>query len=271
MAASVPIGVFDSGIGGLSVLQHIHAALPRESLLYFSDARHAPYGGRPEQFIEARALAVGAFMTRHCVKALVVACNTATAVAITALRRAYPSLIVVGVEPGLKPAAALTHTKIVGVLATEATLASKRFAHLHETISAATSATFLTQACPGLADRIEQGQLDSPDTLALLMRYVVPLLEQGADTLVLGCTHYPFVKTQIATIVRDHAEQAVTLVDTGAAVARRLSQLLADRELLCDHGNGEVGGATSGETALLEAAFLRLLGMQVRVIRDDTQ
>ncbi len=266
MAANAPIGVFDSGIGGLSVLRHIRAALPQEALLYFSDAHFAPYGGRPEQQIEQRALAIGALLAAHPVKALVVACNTATAAAIAALRRAYPALIVVGVEPGLKPAAAASTTRVVGVMATEATLASERFARLREALSTATSVTFLTMPCPGLALRIEQDQMHLPESLALLRRFVLPLLEQGADTLVLGCTHYPFVQQQIAAIAHDYAQRSVTIIDTGEAVARQLARQLELQGLLRLESPPSVDGLSSGSAADLERAFSRLLGLTVRVV-----
>jgi glutamate racemase len=269
MAANAPIGVFDSGIGGLSVLRHIRANLPQEALLYFSDAQFAPYGGRPEQQIEERALAIGALLVAHQVKALVVACNSATAAAIAALRHAYPALIVVGVEPGLKPAAAVSASRIVGVLATEATLASERFARLRMTLSAATGVTFLAQPCPGLALRIEQDSMHLPDAMALLRSFVLPLLDQGADTLVLGCTHYPFVQEQITAIASAHSTNSVTLIDTGAAVARQLASQLHIQGLLRQDGAPSVAGLSSANAVDLERAFLRLLGLTVRVLHAD--
>ncbi len=187
--ANASVGVFDSGIGGLSVLRHIHAHLPHEHLLYFADSGYAPYGGKPKAQIVERTLAIAEFLLQRGAKALVVACNTATAASIAALRERYPSLPVVGVEPGLKPAAALTRSGIVGVLATERTLASPRFAALHEKISEATGVRFLLQPCIGLAAQVEKGELHSRATERLLQAYVTPLVEQGADTLVLGCTH----------------------------------------------------------------------------------
>ncbi len=269
MAADAPIGVFDSGIGGLSVLRHIRTCLPQEALLYFSDARYAPYGGQPEQHIEQRALAIGALLVARPVKALVVACNSATAVAIAALRRAYPTLVVVGVEPGLKPAAAISTTRVVGVMATEATLASARFAQLRMTLSTATGVTFLTMACPGLAHRIEQDQMHLPESMALLRSFVLPLLEQGADTLVLGCTHYPFVQQQIQSIVDEQAARSVTIIDTGAAVARQLASQLNLQGLLRRESAPSVDGLSSGNATDLERAFRRLLGLTVRVAQAD--
>ena len=286
--AQAPIGVFDSGVGGLSVLRHVRAGLSHEDLIYFSDALHAPYGGRGEAHIEARALAIGAFLVAQGVKAIVVACNTATAVAITALRSAYPALLVVGVEPGLKPAAALSRNGVVGVLATEATLASQKFAGLRDQVAAASGVRFVLQPCPGLADLIETGALDSPQLRSMLRTYLAPLVAQRADTIVLGCTHYPFVAAQIEALLLMHAqdaksakhvthvthatlahparddESAVTMVDTGAAVARQLEHVL--RQHAAGHGNdhrGRLAGFTNGVPGTLDAAFSGLLGMQV--------
>jgi glutamate racemase len=162
MAADAPIGIFDSGVGGLSVLRHIHADLPHEHLLYFADSGYAPYGERSETEIVDRSLAIAQFLLAQGAKALVVACNTATAAAISALRGRYPALIVVGIEPGLKPAAQQTRSRQVGVLATRSTLASARFIMLRDQLSAATGVSFHGAACSGLADQIERGALYAP-------------------------------------------------------------------------------------------------------------
>lgn len=268
--ADAPIGVFDSGLGGLSVLKHIHAALPNEHLLYFADSGFAPYGGRPEEEIVARTLAIAEFLMQHRAKALVVACNTATAAAIKALRERYPALPVVGVEPGLKPAAALTRTGIVGVLATKGTLSSARFQLLREQVSAATNVQFLPQPCVGLADQVEKGELHSAATAALVRRYVEPLLEQDADTLVLGCTHYPFVQALIEETVARIASRPVTIVDTGEPVARQLVRLLAERKLQRKPGPGTVAAFTTASRGTLADAFSRLLGLQPPVTAVTT-
>lgn len=265
--ASSPIGVFDSGIGGLSVLKHIRAYLPKEDLLYFADSGYAPYGGRSEDEIVARSLAIAAFLMRYRVKALVVACNTATAAAIKALREHYPALPVVGVEPGLKPAAALTQSGTVGVLATERTLSSARFNLLREQISATTKVRFLPQPCIGLADQVEKGELHSAATAMLVRRYVEPLLEQGADTLVLGCTHYPFVRPLIEEIAARITAQPIGIVDTGEPIARQLVRLLTEQGLQRQDGGGAVTGFTTGSGTALAGAFSRLLDLQPAVIQ----
>ncbi|WP_255365377.1 glutamate racemase [Collimonas sp. OK242] len=260
MAQVAPIGIFDSGIGGLSVLHHIHQHLPHEDLLYFADSAYAPYGDKSEAEISARSLAVTEFLLHSGVKALVVACNTATTAAIKAIRSAYPDLPVIGIEPGLKPAAAQSQSKIVGVLATKATLLSARLLALQQQISAASGVRFELQACVGLVDQIEKGELRSAPTALLLRRYISPLIQQGADTLVLGCTHYPFVRPLIEEIVGELTARPVAIIDTGAAVSRQLVKVLNENMLLrtCAR-EGQMGAFTSGSQSALTTAFSSLL------------
>ncbi|MHA4870063.1 glutamate racemase [Duganella sp. PWIR1] len=262
-----PIGVFDSGVGGLSVLRHIRAQLPNEDLLYFADSGHAPYGDKTEQYVVDRALAVTEYLLTQGAKALVVACNTATVAAIKAVRARYPELPVVGVEPGLKPAAAASRNGKVGVLATARTLKGEKFLQLREQISAATRAEFLLQPAVGLVDEIEKGDLEAPEIGAMLERYVAPLLDQGADTLVLGCTHYPFVRNGIERVLREHERSDVTLIDTGDAVARQLGRLLEAGGLLqpADGDAATLKGYTSGDVEALTRAFASLLGLSTPV------
>lgn len=220
------VGVFDSGIGGLSILQHIRQRLPDESLIYFADSGFAPYGDKPESFIIERSLLIADYLhKKHC-KAIVVACNTATAAAIKTLRDAYPDTIIVGVEPGLKPAIQVSKNRTVGVLATQSTLQSTKFQTLENRLTADTDVRFLSQACIGLVDQIEKNELHTESTVALLHRYITPLLAQGIDTLVLGCTHYPFVTDAIKQIITDSGAAPVQIIDTGEAVARQLEKLL---------------------------------------------
>ncbi len=258
-----PIGVFDSGIGGLSVLRHIHAYLPHEHLIYVADSGFAPYGDKSEQAIVARSLAIADFLLARGAKALVVACNTATAAAISGLRARHPALPLVGVEPGLKPAAAMTKTRTVGVLATERTLASTKFSLLREQIAALTGVRFLSQPCIGLADQVEKGELHSAATAMLVRRHVAPLIEQGADTLVLGCTHYPFVRQLIESAARGATvdqPQPIAIVDTGEAVARQLLRLLTRHGLQrIEQGGGSLAAFTTGSETALATAFSNLL------------
>lgn len=260
---SAPIGIFDSGVGGLSVLRHIRAQLPHEHLMYFADSGFAPYGDKPEALVVARVLAIGAFLVEQGAKAIVVACNTATVAAIARLRERFPGMSIVGVEPGLKPAAASTRCGTVGVLATERTLAGAKFLQLRDQISEATGARFLLQPCHGLADQIEFGELESDATDALLARYVLPLLDGGADTLVLGCTHYPLVQASIEKIIAHATGRAITLVDTGEAVARQLGRLLAAAGLAREASDApaRLDGYTSASATALTAAFASLLGL----------
>lgn len=223
-----PIGVLDSGVGGLSVLKHIHTLLPHENLIYFADSKHAPYGNKTPKQIEQRVFAAAKFLLTHGAKALVIACNTATAAAAAKLRDKYAFLDIpiIGMEPAVKPAAAVTKNGIIGVLATSGTLKSAQFAALLE--SYGRNVQVVTQACVGLVEQIELGELGSPKTLALIAQYTQPLLDEHADTIVLGCTHYPFVKAAIQDAVGAH----IHLIDTGAAVAKQLQNKLAERGLL---------------------------------------
>ena len=261
LPADAPIGVFDSGVGGLSVLRHIRAQLPHEHLVYIADSGFAPYGDKPEQVVAERSLAVAQFLVERGAKAIVVACNTATVAAIKLLRAHYPLMPIVGVEPGLKPAAAATRNGTVGVMATAVTLAGEKFLALREQISSTTPAKFLLQPCVGLVEQIELGELGSEETRAMLTRYIVPLLDQGADTLVLGCTHYPFVQAVIEDIVAKATPRAVVLVDTGEAVARQLGRLLLAGQLERKSGKATLEGFTTASATALAAAFSTLLGM----------
>jgi glutamate racemase len=260
--ANAPIGIFDSGVGGLSVLRHIRAQLPHEHLLYVADAGFAPYGDKPEQVVAQRSLSIAAFLVARGAKALVVACNTATVGAIKALRAAYPDLPIVGVEPGLKPAATASISGKVGVLATYVTLHGAKFLALREQVSAATGVTFLLQPCVGLVDEIELGDLASSKIDALLRHYIGPLLAEGADTIVLGCTHYPLVRSTIERIILEASTTPVALVDTGDAVARQLARLLTQAGLL--HPAGATAGLeayTSASATALATAFSNLIGL----------
>jgi glutamate racemase len=257
-----PVGIFDSGLGGLSILRHIRAQLPHEHLLYVADTGFAPYGDKPEHVVAERSLAVARFLVERGAKAIVVACNTATISAVKLMRASFPDLPIVGVEPGLKPAAALTKSGKVGVLATARTLAGAKFLQLRDQITEATGAQFLLQPCRGLVDCIELGDTDG--TLALLQRYVTPLLEQGADTLVLGCTHYPFVQAAIEDVIAATGTRDIAIVDTGEAVARQLVRLLDAGGLLRParaDAPARLEAYTSASATALSAAFNSLIGI----------
>jgi glutamate racemase len=219
-----PVGVFDSGIGGWSVLREIRRELPREALLYVADAGHAPYGGHAKEYIAARAHAVAGFLVDAGAKALVVACNTATSAAVTSLRARF-ELPIVAMEPAVKPAAALTRTGVIGVLATERTIDGEQLARLRDRYGR--DVRILSQACPGLVEHVEAGDFRSPDARRLLERYVRPLLAEGADVLVLGCTHYPLLRALIEEVAGGAA-----IIDPAPAVARELRRRLEAAELL---------------------------------------
>jgi glutamate racemase len=247
---SGPVGVFDSGVGGLSVLREIRRLLPREDLLYVADSGHCPYGGKPPDEIRARAHAIASFLVGRGAKAIVVACNTATVAAIVDLRRRF-AIPIVGMEPAVKPATASTRSGVVGVLATGTTLAGDRFASLVERF--ANGVTVLTQPCPGLVEQVEAGDLDGEITLDLLRRYTDPLVSRGADTLVLGCTHYPFLRDSLAVVLGPD----VSLVDTGTAVARQLRRVLDSGQLRAPgEGRGQVRFFTSATS--IEPVLQRL-------------
>jgi len=237
------------------VLAHIRRRLPRERLIYAADSAHVPYGDKPTAEIRRRSLAVAESLLGLGAKALVVACNTATAVAIHDLRNHYPHLPIVGMEPGVKPAVAQSRARKVGVLATTGTLRSGRFSHLLERHGG--GAEVIMQPCPGLVERVERGELSDGITEALLKRYLEPLLENGVDSLVLGCTHYPF----LIPLIERLAGPGVTVIDTGPAVARQVEQRLSGQDLLNGHqAGGGIRFFTSGELDRHRSMFERLWG-----------
>ena len=270
-----PIGVFDSGIGGLSVLQALQTELPQERFVYLADNAHAPYGEKSESFIRQRTHAIADYLlAQHQIKALVVACNTATAAAIHELRARHPALPLVGLEPALKPALALSRTRRIGVMATRGTVGSDKFARLLASVQS--QAHFEVQACNGLALAIEQSTLPDQAEAAqaqiahLLQTYTQAMGHFGAtpghiDTLVLGCTHYVFVENDLRRLLGPD----VQLVSTGEPVARQTQRLLAAAELLTI---GKTDGAaqpvrllTTGDLQGLQAAAKRWLGLPPEV------
>lgn len=247
-----PIAVFDSGVGGVSVLAEIQHLLPNESLLYLGDCGHIPYGEKTPEFIRQRCSVMAGFFREQGAKALVIACNTATVAGVADLRRDFPDWPIVGMEPAVKPAAAATRSGVVGVLATTGTLQSAKFAALLDRF--ATDVRVITQPCPGLVERIENGDLHSPELRALLKHYVDPLLANGCDTIILGCTHYPFLKPMLKSMI----PESISLIDTGAAVARQLQRLLAERDLLAEGPNRPVRFWTSADPASLRKTLVLL-------------
>jgi glutamate racemase len=248
------IALFDSGLGGLSILREVRERLPEHDLLYLADSAYCPYGLRAPDEVRARALAIGSWMVDHGAELLVVACNTASSAALELLRAELP-IAVVGMEPGLKPAATATRSGRVGVLATGGTLAGERFAALVERY--ADGVEVITQPCPGLVELVEAGELDGSAARSMVERYVAPLLERGVDTLVLGCTHYPFLRPTIAAI----AGSRVAIIDTGPAVARQVARVAAQRGLRA--GQGRARFWTTGDLPAVAAVARRLLDQVV--------
>lgn len=256
-----PIGIFDSGVGGISVLKHIQALLPHEDLIYLADSKYAPYGNKTAQEITQRCLILSDDLLQKNVKAIVVACNTATAAAISELRETF-DIPIIGMEPAVKPAAEASKNGVLGVLATVGTLKSAQFAALLE--SYGRHVKIVTQACLGLVECIERGELDTPQTKALVRQYTAPLLAEGADTIVLGCTHYPFLKEVIQAIVGEE----IALIDTGAAVAKQLKRQLEEKGLLSNRKeNAEVHFWTNSEVENSKQVIEKLWGYQVEVHR----
>jgi glutamate racemase len=221
MGSGGVIGVFDSGVGGLTVWREIVRQLPHEDTLYLADQAHVPYGPRPLAQVREFAEGIARFLLDQGARVIVVACNTASAAALHDLRRTFPDIPFVGMEPAVKPAAERTHNGIVGVIATQATFQGQLFASLVERY--ADHVRVLTQACPGLVEAVEAGRLEPPDTEALLRQYLAPLLEAGVDQLVLGCTHYPFLRPTIERLVG----AGVAVIDPAPAVARQVERVLA--------------------------------------------
>lgn len=246
-----PVGVFDSGVGGLSILRSIRALLPQENLVYIADSAYAPYGPKGESFIRERSAVLMDRLVGAGVKAVVVACNTATAAAITLLRERY-AIPVVGVEPAVKPAAEQSRSGVVAVLATSGTIASDKFINLQSRFS--DRVQILTRAGTGLVELIEQPQFDEGELLALLRSYIAPMQAQGADTLVLGCTHYSLIKQQIAEV----GGGSLRIVDAGDAVAKELQRRLQLQQLLATSSSAAtVRFMTSGDMAVQQALLQR--------------
>ncbi len=216
------IGVFDSGVGGLSILDEALHQLPEHDYIYLADSANAPYGEKSSEWIAARSLNLCQYLAAEGCDAIVIACNTATAQAIKDIRLTL-NLPIIGVEPGIKPAAMQSHKGIVGVLATQATLNSDKFNSLLATLPE--SCQFIKQAGAGLVPLIEAGKANSEETLELLAKHLEPIWDAGADTLVLGCTHYPFLRKSIRKLLGD----SITLIDTSEAVVRQLKRQLEDQ------------------------------------------
>jgi glutamate racemase len=262
-APAAPIGIFDSGVGGLSVWRQVVHQLPAESLIYLADQAHVPYGERSAAEIQAFCLAMADHLVAEGCKALVVACNTASAVALGPLRERFPALPILGLEPAVKPAVALTRSGVVGVMATPATFQGDLY---QATVGRhATAVQVVEQVCIGLADLVEQGHLEGPACDATLRRFLDPMLAAGADTIVLGCTHYPFVIEAIRRLVGP----SLAVLDPAPAVARHLARVLRHRDLLqaAEDAAPSHRFLTTADPARFDQAAARLVGACCRSAR----
>jgi glutamate racemase len=251
-----PIGIFDSGVGGLSVLRTIHEQMPHENIVYFGDQGHVPYGARPMEEIQKFSEEITRFLLEQDSKIIVVACNTASAAALKYLREKFADVSFVGMEPAVKPAAEVTQTGKVGVLATPATFQGALYASVVERFGA--EVELFQHTCPGLVSQIERGELDTPRTREILQDALLPMLEENIDTVVLGCTHYPFVIPLIEQIVGEN----VRVIDPAPSVAKQAKRLLEARDYLNrSEETGHVEFFTSGDVKEVQSVLMKLLGM----------
>jgi len=251
---ATPIGAFDSGLGGLSVLRQIRLELPDEPVLYLADQVNVPYGPRPLRQVQEFSEGITRFLLAHSAKLIVVACNTASAAALQHLRKTFPDVPFVGMEPAVKPAAATTRSKVVGVLATPATFQGELFASVVERFAGGVEV--IPQTLPGLVERIEAGDFDGEATRDIVRAGLEPLLQRGVDTLVLGCTHYPF----IIPLIQELAGPMVQVIDPSPAIARQVGRLLAERGLSALPGDSPPPRLfTTGEPRRLAELLPRLL------------
>ncbi|HEV2141432.1 MAG TPA: glutamate racemase [Candidatus Dormibacteraeota bacterium] len=256
--SDAPVGLFDSGVGGLSVLREIQAVMPSESIAYVADSANAPWGDKPPGFVRERALKIAQFLVAQGVKAIVIGSNTGTAGSAEALRSVL-TVPVVGIEPGIKPAVAATRSGVIGAIVPAAVGGSDRLASLLDRFSG--DVKVIVQPVPGLVEHVEDGDLDGQQLRAMVEDYTRPMLEAGADVIVLGSTHYVFLKPLLASI----AGSGVTLIETGAAVARQLERVLDERGLRAQGASGSERFWTSGDPERSARVISALLGRSVRV------
>jgi glutamate racemase len=253
---TAPIGFFDSGIGGLSVMLAVRRIMPFENLIYFADSAHCPYGSQGGDFVRHRSLTIGRFLLEQGAKANVVACNSASEAALELLRLTFPDWEIIGVEPALKVAQGLSKNKKIGVLGTQLTLKGQRFSRLLENFAAGMEVH--TQPVFGLVELIENGRFDDFRVEAMLKKNLRPLLNKDIDTLVLGCTHYPLLREQITAI----CGPLVEVIDTAEPVARQLWRRLVLRGLLNP-------GPASGQSKYFSSGETRTVTQVVRKIMAD--
>jgi glutamate racemase len=254
-----PVGVFDSGVGGLTVLRELRLRLPREDYLYVADQGHVPYGSRELEEVRRFGFGITEFLLERGAKAVVVACNTISAAALQPLRAAHPKVPFVGMEPAVKPAAEQSRSGVIGVIATEDTFRGEPFANVMSRYGRGVRVIALT--LPGLVERIEEGEVEGPKLESMLRQRLQPLVDAGIDELVLGCTHYPFVLRAL----QNAAGPNVRIIDPSPAVARQTEQILAERRLRAAGGAGRVTAYTSGDPEALRRFIRHTLGEEFPV------
>ncbi|MCD4803473.1 MAG: glutamate racemase [Anaerolineales bacterium] len=255
-----PIGIFDSGVGGLSVLEEVRRQYPLEDWIYIADQIHVPYGPRSREEVLGYSEGIVRYLLGKGAKLIIVACNTASAVALAELRKKYPDVPFVGMEPAVKPAAEGTSSGVVGVLATPATFQGDLYSSTVEKF--ARGVEILKDTCPGLVGQIEGGKIDDPLTRNILEKALTPMLEKGVDEVVMGCTHYPFV----IPIIREIVGKEVRVIDPAPAVARQAGRLLETFDLKADRDReGEGHFQTTGDPGKLEKLVGELIEIQTEV------
>jgi glutamate racemase len=258
--SQAPVGIFDSGVGGLSVLREIHRVLPAESVFYVADSANAPWGDKPPAFVRERGLKIARFLISQGIKAVVIGSNTGTAGSAEALRNAL-TIPVVGIEPGIKPAVAATRSGVVGAIVPAAVGESDRLASLLDRFGS--EVKVIIQPVPGLVEHIEAGDLEGPELRRMVEGFIRPMLKAGADTIVLGSTHYVFLKPLLAQL----AGSNVALIETGEAVARQLAHVLEEANLKADGVEPRERFWTSGDPDASQRVMTALLKRSVVVER----
>jgi glutamate racemase len=261
--SDAPVGIYDSGVGGLSVLREIRAAMPAESIDYVADSANAPWGDKPPGFVRERGLKLARFLVEQGVKAIVIGSNTGTAGSAEAVRGAL-SIPVVGIEPGIKPAVAATKTGVIGAMVPAAVGESDRLASLLDRFGS--DVKVVVQAVPGLVEHIEDADLQSHELKRMVEGYIRPMLDAGADTIVLGSTHYVFLKPVLIELTGGK----VALIETGAAVVRQLGRVLDEHNLKAAGGRGKERFWTSGDPDRSRRVISTLLGRPVKVEKLPT-
>jgi glutamate racemase len=267
VAALCPIGALDSGMGGLSIVSELRRTLSHEDIIFYGDNANCPYGARSDEWLRARILEVADFLLDRGAKALVVACNAASAAGLEHLRARH-SLPIIGLVPAVRPAVLSTHTRTIGVLTTRPTMRGRLLHDVIERFADPEGVEVVTVAPDGLVEAVERGDLNTPETADIIRRAVAPMLERGADAIVLGCTHYPFVKP----LILEATGGKIQVIDSGEGVARHTANVLRARQLL--HPPNQTGTLTvytSADADTLRPLVWRLVGEEVKVLHDDAK